>query len=141
MGFSRQEYWSGLPFPSPMHESEREVAQSCQILSGHMDCSLPGSTIHGIFQARVLEWGVITFSAGLMTSWQIEGEIMETMRDFIFLDSKITADSGCNHEIKRSLLLRRKAMTNLNSILKSRDITLPTKVPYSQGYGFSSSHV
>ena len=60
LGFSRQEHWSGLPFPSPMHESE--VAQSCPTLSDPMDCSLPGSSIHGIFQARVLEWGAIAFS-------------------------------------------------------------------------------
>ena len=57
MGFSRQEHWSGLPFPSPMHESESEVTQSCPTLSDPMDCSLPGSSVHGIFQARVLEWG------------------------------------------------------------------------------------
>ena len=63
-----------------------------------------------------------------ITSWQIYGETMETVRDFICGGSKITADSGCSHEIKRRLLLGRKAMTNLDSILKSRDITLPTKV-------------
>ena len=63
-----------------------------------------------------------------ITSWQIDGEKMETVRDFIFLGSKITADSACSHEIKRHLLLGRKAMTDLDSILKSRDITLPTKV-------------
>ena len=57
LGFSRQEHWSGLPFPSPMHESKSEVAQSCLTLSDTMDCSLTGSSIHGIFQARVLEWG------------------------------------------------------------------------------------
>ena len=62
------------------------------------------------------------------TSWQIDGETMETVTDFIFLGSKITADSDCCHEIKRRLLLGRKAMTNLDSVLKSRDITLPTKV-------------
>ena len=62
MGFSRQEHWSGLPFPSPMHESESEVAQLCPTLSDPMDCSLPGSSIHGIFQATVLEWGAIAFS-------------------------------------------------------------------------------
>ena len=61
-------------------------------------------------------------------SQQIDGETMETVRDFIFLDSKITADGDCSHEIKRCLFLGRKAMTNLDSILKSRDITLPTKV-------------
>ena len=63
-----------------------------------------------------------------ITSWQIDGETVETVRDFIFLGSKITADVDCSHEIKRWLLLRRKVMTNLDSILKSRDITLPTKV-------------
>ena len=60
LGFSRQEHWSGLPFPSPMCESE--VAQSCPTLRDPMDCSLPGSSIHGIFQARELEWGAIAFS-------------------------------------------------------------------------------
>ena len=83
-----------------------------------------------------------------ITSWQIDGEIMETVRDFIFLGSRITEDGDCSHEIKRHLLLGRKAMTNLDSILKSRDITLPTKVHdsqnminHSQSYIFSSSHV
>ena len=67
-------------------------------------------------------------ASGPITSWQIDGETMETVTDFIFLGSKITADGDCRHEVKRSLLLGRKAMTNLGSILKSRDITLPTKV-------------
>ena len=67
-------------------------------------------------------------ASGSITSWQIDGETMETLRDFILGDSKITADSDCSHEIKRHLLLRSKAMTNLDSILKSRDITLPTKI-------------
>ena len=67
-------------------------------------------------------------ASGPITSWQIDGETMETVRDFIFLGSKITADGDCSHEMKRRLLLGRKAMTNLDSILKSRDITLPTKV-------------
>jgi len=62
LGFSRQEHWSGLPFPSPMHESESEVSQSCPTLSDPMDCSLTGSSVHGIFQARLLEWGAIAFS-------------------------------------------------------------------------------
>ena len=65
---------------------------------------------------------------GPITSWQIDGETMETVSDFIFGDPKITADGDCSHEIKRYLLLGRKAMINLDSILKSRDITLPTKV-------------
>ena len=66
--------------------------------------------------------------SGPITSWQVDGETVETMTDFIFLGSKITADGDCSHEIKRRLLLRRKVMTNLESILKSRDITLPKKV-------------
>ena len=67
-------------------------------------------------------------ASGPMTSWQIDGEAIETVTDFIFLGSKITMDSDCSHEIKRYLLLGRKSMTNLDSILRSRDITLPTKV-------------
>ena len=67
-------------------------------------------------------------ASGPITSWQIDGEMIETVRDFIFLCSKITADGDCSHEIKRCLLLGRKAMTNLDSILKNRDTTLPTKV-------------
>ena len=76
----------------------------------------------------------------LITSWQIEGEKVEVVTDFIFLPSDITVDGDCSHEIKRHLLLGRKAMTNLDSILKSRDITLPKDL-YSQSCGFSSSHV
>ena len=67
-------------------------------------------------------------AAGPITSWEIDGETVETVSDFIFLGSKITEDGECSHEIKRRLLLGRKAMTNLDSMLKSRDITLPTKV-------------
>ena len=67
-------------------------------------------------------------ASGLITSWQIDGDTMETVRDFIFFGSKISVDGDCNHEIKRGLLLGKKAMTNLDSILKSRNITLPTKV-------------
>ena len=67
-------------------------------------------------------------TSGPITSWQIDGETMETVRNFLFLDSKITADGDCSHEIKRRLLLGRKARTNLECILKSRDITLLTKV-------------
>ena len=71
-----------------------------------------------------------------MTSWQIGGEIVETVRNFILLGSKITADGDCSHEIKRHLLLGRKTMTNLDSILKSRDITLPTKVCFVKAMVF-----
>ena len=79
--------------------------------------------------------------SGPITSWQMDGETMETVTDLIFLGSKITADDDCSHKIKRCLLLERKAMTNLDSILKSRNITLPMKVHLSQSYGFSGSHV
>ena len=74
-----------------------------------------------------------------ITSWEIDGETVETVSDFIFLGSKITVDGDCSHEIKRRLLLGRKVMTNLDSIFKSRDIA--NKGPYSQGYGFSCGHV
>ena len=67
-------------------------------------------------------------ASGAITSWQVDGETIETVTDFTFLDSKITADGDCSHEIKRCLLLGRKVMTNLDSILKNRDITLPTEV-------------
>ena len=78
-------------------------------------------------------------ASGPITSWQIDGKTKKTVRDFIFLGSKVTADGDCSHEMKRRLLFRRKAMTNLDSILKSRDIT--NKSPFSQSYGFSRSHV
>ena len=80
-------------------------------------------------------------ASGPITSWQIDGETMDTVADFIFGGSKITVNGDCSHEIKRCLLLGRKAMTNLDSVLESRDITLSTKVHSSQSYGFSSSHV
>ena len=78
-------------------------------------------------------------TSGPITSWEIDGETVETVPDFIFRGSKITADDDCTHEIKRCLLLGRKVMTNLDSILKSKDIA--SKGPSSQGYGFFSSHV
>ena len=76
-----------------------------------------------------------------ITPWEIDGETVETVSDFILGGSKITADRDCSHEIKRRLLLGRKVMTNLESILKSRDITLPTEVPLVKAMVFSSSHV
>ena len=90
MGFFRQEYWSGLPFPSLSHSLALSISLSLSL-------------------------------------WEIDGETVETVSDFIFLGSKITTDGDCSHEIKRRLLLGRKVMTNLDSIFKSRDITLPTK--------------
>ena len=75
-------------------------------------------------------------ASGPITSWEIDGETVETVSDFILGDSKITADGDCSHEIKRHLLLEKKAMTNLNSILKSGDITLPTKLHLAKAMGF-----
>ena len=79
-------------------------------------------------------------ASGPFTSWQIDGETVETVADY-FSGSKITADGDCSHEIKRCLLLGRKVMTNLDNILKSRDITLPTKVRLVKAMGFSSDHI
>ena len=80
-------------------------------------------------------------ASGPITSWQMDEETMETVTDFYFSGLQFTADGDCSHEIKRRLLLGRNVMTNLDSILKSRDITLPKKGLSSQGYSFSSSHV
>ena len=80
-------------------------------------------------------------ASGPITSWQIDGETVETVADFIFGGSKITADGYCNHEIKRRLLLGRKVMTNLVSILKNQRRYFANKGPSSQGYGFSSGHI
>ena len=82
-----------------------------------------------------------TMASGPIISWQIDGATVETVSDFILGGSKITADGDCSHEIKRCLLLARKVMTNLDSILKSRDITLPTKVCLVKAMVFSSGHV
>jgi len=80
-------------------------------------------------------------ASGLITSWQVDGKTMKTVSDFILGGSKITADGDCSHKIKRHLLLGRKAITNPNSILKSRDITLPTKLHLVKAIFFPSSHV
>ena len=106
-----------------------------------MDCSMPGLAVHhqllestqtcplNRWCHRTISFSVVlSLSFGPITSWQIDRKIMETVTDFIFLGSKITADGDCSCEISRHLLLGRKAMTNLGSILKSRDVTLPTKV-------------
>ena len=80
-------------------------------------------------------------TSGPITSWEIDGETVETVSDFIFLGSKITADGDCSHEIKRRLLLGRKVMTNLDSNIKKQRHYFVHKGPSSQGYGFSSSHI
>ena len=88
---------------------------------------------------RIQKTNIMAFSP--ITSWQIDGETMETVTDFIFLGSKITADSDCNHEIKRRLLFGRKAVTHLDSILKKQGHYFVNKYPSSQSYVFSSIHV
>ena len=80
-------------------------------------------------------------ASGPITSWEVDGETVETVADFIFLSSKISADDDCSQEIKRQLLLGRKVMTNLDSILKSRDVTLPAEVCLVKAVVFPSSHV
>ena len=81
-------------------------------------------------------------ASGPITSWEIDGETVETVSDFIFEGSRITADGNCSHEIRRQLLLGRKAMTNIDTVLKSKDITLPTKILIVRAmFGRSSSHV
>ena len=95
--------------------------------------SLPGSPVHDLkSKIRV---------STLLTSWQTDGKAIETGTGFVFLGTKIPADGDCHYEFKKHLLLGRKSMTNLDSILKSRDITLQQQSPYSQSYGFSNSHI
>ena len=114
--------WKKSYFGPPIHEFSFSFLMSLDFLKLHIQ------------EMKIM-------ASGPITSWQIDGEKKETVTGFIFSGSKISVDGDCSHEIKRWLLLRRKAMTNLDSILKSRDITLLTKVHISQSYGFSSSHV
>ena len=100
-----------------MAESEKELKSFLMKVKGEWKAGL---------KLNIQKMNIM--ASGPITSWQIDGETMETVRDFIFLGSKITADGDCSHEIKRRLLLERKVMTNLDSILKRRDITLLTKV-------------
>ena len=126
MGFSRQEYWSGVPLPSPryvddttlMAENEEEL--KCLLVKLKEESEKAGLKLN-IQKTKII-------ASGPITSWQTEAEKVETVVDFIFLDSKITADCDYSHEIKRCLLLGRKALTNLDSILKHRHITWLTKV-------------
>ena len=107
------------------------VSEVIDISPGNLDSSLC------FFQLSIQKTKIM--ASGPITSWQIDGETIEKVADFIFQGSKITPDGECSHQIKRHLLLGRKVMTNLDCILKSRDIT--NKGLSSQGYGFSSSHV
>ena len=147
MEFPRQEYWSGLPFPSPGDLPnpgiELESLFSPALAGGFFTTEPPGDTAESEDQLRTFLMKVKRESekaglklniqktkimaSGPITSWQIDGETVEIVTDFIFLGSKITTDGDCSHEIKRHLLLGRKVMTNLGSVLESRDIILPTK--------------
>ena len=113
-----------------MAESEEELKSL--LMKVKEESRIPGLELN-IQETKIL-------ASGPITSWQIDGEIRETVTNFIFLGSKITADGDCSYEIKRCLLLGRRVITNLDSIFKSRDITLLIKV-HLQGYGFSSGHV
>ena len=110
------------------------MAESKEELKGHL-MKVKGESEKAVLKLNIQKTKII--ASGPITSWQIDGETMETVTDFIFLGSKITADGGCSHEIKRCLLLGRKAMTNLDSILKSRDIILPTKFHLVKAMVFS----
>ena len=114
-----------------MAESEEEIKS---LLMKVKEESEKVGLKHNIQKTRIM-------ASGPINSWEIDGESVEAVTDFIFLGSKITADGDCSHEIKRCLLLRRKVMTNRDSIFKSRDITLPTKVRLVKGYGFCSGHI
>ena len=130
MRFSRQEHWSGLPFPRNINNfryagdttliAESEEQLKSLLMKVKEDSEKAGLKLN-IQKTRIME-------SGLITSWQIDEEIMETVTDFILGGSKITADGDCSYEIKRGLLLGRKVITKLDSIFKSRDITLPKKV-------------
>ena len=122
--YSRLVSWVeiNLTFGSPIHEFSFSFLMSLDFLKLHIQ------------KMKIM-------ASGPITSWQIDREKKETVTGFIFLGSKISVDGDCSHEIKRWLLLRRKAMTDLDSVLKSRDITLLTKVHISQSYDFSCSHV
>ena len=139
--FPRQEYWSGLPFPSPGDLPDpgiEPVSPDSPALAGKLFTTEPPGKPMIVYLDLYLYICIYTHKLNIqktkimasspITSWEIDGETVETVADFIFLGSKITADSDCSHEIKRPLLLGRKVMTNLDSIFKSRDITLPTKV-------------
>ena len=114
-----------------MSESEEELKSLLMMVKGH---NKKAGLKLNIQKTKIM-------ASGPTTSWQKDGEKMETVTDFIFLGSKITADADCSHEIKRCLVLGRKAMTNLDSILKRRNMTLPTNARLVKAMVFSSSHI
>ena len=113
--------------------AEREEKLKSLLMKVEEEIEKPGLKLN-ILKMKIM-------ASGPITSWQIDGETMETLADFIFFSSKITADGDCRHEIKRHLFLGRKAMTNWYSILKKQRYYIADKGPYSQSYGFSTSHV
>ena len=116
LGFSRQEHWSGLPFPSPMHESESEVAQSCLTLRDTMDCSLPGSSVHGSFQARVLEWVASAFSNMLPSVAKIKNNFFFKLKNYtIYCTFWILSYVPCNTP-KRNKLQKITLKLPLNTV-------------------------
>ena len=150
--FTREEYCSGLPFPS----SRILLTQGSNLPLLH--CDMWSVSHWALWEAHFLfiypfinakSWASLKLNiqkteimaSGPITSWQIDGETVETVSDFNFGGSKITADGDCSHKIKRRLLLGRKVMTNLNSILKKQRHYFANKRPSGQGYGFSSGHV
>ena len=132
MRFSRQEYWSGVPLPSPLMAESEEKLKSL-LMKVKEESEKAGLKLN--FQKTKI------IASGPITSWSIDGEKVGKVADFIFLGFKITADSDCSHEIKRCLLLGRKAMTNLQNVLKKQRHYIANKGLYSQTYGFSSSYV
>ena len=128
LGFSRQEYWNGLPFPSPMHACMLSHFSHARLCATLWTAAHQAPLSMGFSRQEYQREFLSPPPSGPITSWQIDGETVETVTEFILGGSKITADCDCSHEIKRCLLLGRKAVNNLDSILKGRDITLPTKV-------------
>ena len=123
--------WNSIAYSNLMVESTEELKNL--LMRVKEESEKAGLKLH-IKKTKIM-------ASGPITSWQIEWEMVEAVTDFLSLGTKITADGDCSLEIRRWSLLGRKAMANLDSVLKSKDITLPTKCPYSQGYGFSISHV
>ena len=128
LGFSRQEYWNGLPFPSPMHACMLSHFSHAQLCATLWTAAHQAPLSMGFSRQEYQREFLSPPPSGPITSWQIDGETVETVTEFILGGSKITADCDCSHEIKRCLLLGRNAVNNLDSILKGRDITLPTKI-------------
>ena len=132
MGFSRQAYWSELAFPLPVTTLVAENKEELKSLLMKVKEEIEKADLK-LNNQKTRSWCLVPYS------WQIDGETMETVTDFILGGSKFTADGDCSHEIKRCMVLGRKAMTNLDNVLKSRD-HFADKGANCQSYGFSSRH-